>query len=103
VHHIANSTYASIANILAHSPERFFAVAEGLAISIADVDDALGDIPRSTAIAAALRDGYLLKATHSYWMLLPVAFDCADEWLPSGVRDCRGMNVREAMAEKIAA
>jgi hypothetical protein len=93
-HHIANDVYASIADMLAHEPESFGATMDGLAISTHDIDRALGSISRSQAISVALDDGYLIRATHSYWLLLPEAFNCDDEWLPSGVQDCRCMSVR---------
>jgi hypothetical protein len=100
---VSNAVYASIANMLASSPANFTATANGLAFSIAAVDDALGCIPRSHAITAAMRDGYLIKVSRAFWLLLPEAFDCADEYLPRGVRDCRDMSARDVMGAAMAA
>jgi hypothetical protein len=100
---LANAVYASIAERLISHPEQFFAVSEGLAIATDAIDALLHSIPRSTAISAAVADGYLLRATHSYWLLLPRAFDCDDEFLPIGVRDHRGISVRTVLAAARAA
>jgi hypothetical protein len=100
---VSNAVYASIANLLQHEPDRFAATMDGLTISTADLDEALGNIPRSAAVAVALADGYLLRATHAYWLLLPLAFGCDDEWLPAGVIDCRRMSARDVMGVALAA
>jgi hypothetical protein len=100
---VSNAVYACVATLLQYEPDRFAATMDGLAISTADLDDALGSIPRSAAIVVAWADGYLICATHSFWLLLPLAFGCDDEWPPAGVRDCRDRSARDVMGVALAA
>jgi hypothetical protein len=91
---LADEAYCRLRQLLELEPEVFVAVREGLSIAVDDLDarvmragcnDAL---PRSKVSSAALVDGWLLRATYQYWLLLPDAFECGEE-LPSGVQDHR--------------
>jgi hypothetical protein len=91
---LADEAYCRLRQLLELEPEVFMAVREGLAIAVDDLDvhvmragsdDALA---RSKISGAALADGWLLRATYQYWLLLPEAFECGEE-LPSGVQDHR--------------
>jgi hypothetical protein len=91
---LADEAYCRLRQLLENEPEVFVAVREGLALALDDLDvrvmragcdDALA---RSKVSSAALADGWLLRATYQYWLLLPEAFECGEE-LPSGVQDRR--------------
>jgi hypothetical protein len=91
---LADEAYCRLRQLLQLEPEVFLAVREGLTIAVDDLDvrvmRAGGDdaLVRSKVSSAALADGWLLRATYRYWLLLPDAFECGEE-LPSGVQDLR--------------
>ena len=91
---VSDEVYARIRDLLAHSPELFAATRAGLTLTVAAIDEHVigDDITRSMALAAGLRDRWLLRATRETWVLLPGAFGVDDE-LPAFVQDQRGERV----------
>lgn len=90
----ADEAYCRLRDLLEQSPEIFLAAREGLAIAIDELearvlrsgsDDGLA---RAHVSAMALVDGWLVRATYRYWLLLPEAFELCED-LPIGVRDHR--------------
>lgn len=92
---VADEVYSRLRELLSLMPEAFCATKDGLTVPLSEVDDhvlrfgSVNSIPRATAAAAARADQYLLGTTSRAWVLLPQAFGCDDDYLPSGVVDLR--------------